>query len=1341
MKKKNGFTLIELLAVIVIIALLGSVGAIGFSSFFKTGEERYYDTLEGNVLLSGNDYFADHRDQLPAGNNISEVTLNQLIDEKYMEMIYDSNGNVCANGKVVVYREKGKYKYEVCIKCGNHNSNGRYCDNIGLNEIYVTAKTSVTGRDYDVSRNYGQTEYVSGENVTIYLSMDESIEVSKYTILNTRDKNSVVCDVSGGNECERELGKSGSYRITAYDESNKEISTRYINVKIAKGGSPFSLTGEDLYTIDTNSCSNNNKTKKVKINIIQGTPGEEYKLIEYKINDGEYKSADRLVIEEELESGHYKVDFEVTNHANDVSLGSFEFDVAYTINLSYESDNTKGEHQVVKGQTYNYLYEQEKGEKLPEIKKVSGTDVEIKWYKGNTLINPDEDIVTDDCTFTLLGKTSVPVPSDDIINGAYCKSEEELKYIGSDIPLTNDAPDHVTFINTSASTVGPHTVKARVDTPLYSWSDGTTGDKEFTCTIGKGDNPITIVDNQVWQTTASSNSKNNTFTGASNAAGEVTYSIVSQTPGTHFSMASGATTPTITMQGGTTSGSYTVVIRASAAGNANYNPGYKDMSTNIAVGVQANPMEITTPQTWSATYATAAQNYDFTGASNAQGNVTYAILSQKNSNNETVNKFSIPTSSTPRISMAANTPVGTYNVEINVTAEGNGSYASKTSKIELEVTVGSQKCAKPTNLSVSNDGIVTWTSSSNCSGQHQVKVGNGSYQDASSGADKLDDILSESGNVTIYVKAVGDNNFAESEPISVTKEVCSANISKTDGIGTITPSQKYINGKTLTLSATVQDGYEFKNWTSGSDVISTNTSFTTSTCNINYKANAESNAYTVTYVDNLFTATSKADPGYDGISVKYEESGSYLTLNGTNTGGTFFGSSIWNYERRTIKAGDQYQVTINYISGSYTRSDTSQNARLYIELTKDGEFFDDRGDSPAAYKIINFPTSANEPTTGILTVGSNRTAANGFTFRLHEQTAGNATFTDYKIQVIVTKVHDKTVNYGAAYGTLDKPTKTGYDFNGWYTAITGGSQVTDTSVYNRKSDQTLYAHWTSHKLYLRYNGTSYGSWCGTGTKYTTDDAYYVVKQEDSSRNIQVRAFGQYIDSTTGLLNYNNKSYICFERDGYHVAPGSEWYLHGDTSKVYDHSETAYTSHGIANDAGCNLKTESTCTVRLNVRFAKNVTPTVTLSKSSGYNCINGTFKFTATANVAGKYTVSSSNTSYATVSLSSATVDANTATTITVSGKKTKEVTITVKFTPTDTYYSAISKKLTLDQGYWKGAGSYMISPAVNCKDGTAGYQICNSAGEPQSFCCKNKCSVTPYRYMTDHCNCVKPGT
>ena len=54
----------------------------------------------------------------------------------------------------------------------------------------------------------------------------------------------------------------------------------------------------------------------------------------------------------------------------------------------------------------------------------------------------------------------------------------------------------------------------------------------------------------------------------------------------------------------------------------------------------------------------------------------------------------------------------------------------------------------------------------------------------------------------------------------------------------------------------------------------------------------------------------------------------------------------------------------------------------------------------------------------------------------------------------------KSVTNGSTYGTLPTPKRSGYTFQGWFTAASGGSKITSSSTVNLSANQTLYAHWT-----------------------------------------------------------------------------------------------------------------------------------------------------------------------------------------------------------------------------------------------------------------------------------------
>lgn len=77
----------------------------------------------------------------------------------------------------------------------------------------------------------------------------------------------------------------------------------------------------------------------------------------------------------------------------------------------------------------------------------------------------------------------------------------------------------------------------------------------------------------------------------------------------------------------------------------------------------------------------------------------------------------------------------------------------------------------------------------------------------------------------------------------------------------------------------------------------------------------------------------------------------------------------------------------------------------------------------------------------------------------------------------------KSVTYASTYGDLATCTRTGYDFAGWYTAASGGTQITSTTTVSITSAQTLYAHWTVKSYTLTLNkGTGINTVSGAGNK-------------------------------------------------------------------------------------------------------------------------------------------------------------------------------------------------------------------------------------------------------------------
>ena len=83
----------------------------------------------------------------------------------------------------------------------------------------------------------------------------------------------------------------------------------------------------------------------------------------------------------------------------------------------------------------------------------------------------------------------------------------------------------------------------------------------------------------------------------------------------------------------------------------------------------------------------------------------------------------------------------------------------------------------------------------------------------------------------------------------------------------------------------------------------------------------------------------------------------------------------------------------------------------------------------------------------------------------------------------------KEVVFGAAYGELATTSRTGYTFTGWFTAASGGTEVTAATVVATASDHTLYAQWTANPYTVTFDANG-GTTPDPESKEVVFDAVY-----------------------------------------------------------------------------------------------------------------------------------------------------------------------------------------------------------------------------------------------------------
>ena len=218
--------------------------------------------------------------------------------------------------------------------------------------------------------------------------------------------------------------------------------------------------------------------------------------------------------------------------------------------------------------------------------------------------------------------------------------------------------------------------------------------------------------------------------------------------------------------------------------------------------------------------------------------------------------------------------------------------------------------------------------------------------------------------------------------------------------------------------------------------------------------------YTVTFDNNTGSGSMTAQTGSSATALTsntftktgYTFAGWNTLANNTGTayadGASYpFTASTTLYAQWTINS---YTVTFDNNTGSGTM--TAQTGSSAAALT--ANTFTKTG-----YTFAGWNTAAN---------GSGTAYADGASYPFTASTTLYAQWTANSYMVTfdgngggTPSPTSKSVTYASTYGTLATVTRTGYTFNGWFTAASGGTQVTSGTTVAITGAQTLYAQWTA----------------------------------------------------------------------------------------------------------------------------------------------------------------------------------------------------------------------------------------------------------------------------------------
>lgn len=200
-------------------------------------------------------------------------------------------------------------------------------------------------------------------------------------------------------------------------------------------------------------------------------------------------------------------------------------------------------------------------------------------------------------------------------------------------------------------------------------------------------------------------------------------------------------------------------------------------------------------------------------------------------------------------------------------------------------------------------------------------------------------------------------------------------------------------------------------------------------------------------------------------------------------------------------AGDSKTMTLSF----YAKANVS-GAKMYWRFGYGSE-----------YEALNLTTAWKKYTLTFTKKSSDGNVLHPYFSKAGTFYLNNVTLVDGSTTATLTSHESKASQYsslkatvGKKYSSLPNPTRSGYTFDGWYTAKIGGTKIT-TSTTAAAKDTIAYAHWTKDTTYIPVKTSSYNG------------HYYSVFNDDLSWNeaktVCEKMGGHLV--TIGSLNENN----------------------------------------------------------------------------------------------------------------------------------------------------------------------------------------------------------------------------
>ena len=546
MKNRKGFTLVELIGVIVILGIVLGLVSIAFVSINNHIKTTYYKEIETVLLQTAGEYYTYNQGEAPKvfGSN-AEVSIETLVNGKYVEEVKDRNGNDCT-GSVVAYKNSyDRTNYYVCLKCSDYETDNAACRGEVDYSLQMTATISDT-----------TTLYQEGSFVKDYVTLTFRTfnDVKKIHIEDENGEEVKTCNLEIENDiasCKIQIDQSGEYTAYGTSENGAKTDEKEIAIKIDKQSPSFDIYENGVLITDNQSKDATNGNIDLEINVLNIKDLESgIKSIRYSFEKDEANfqtvttPREEFTIAKNLEIGKYTLIVEIEDNVGNKETKTIEYEVYERVSIPigdvYCNDLTyNGEEQeLTKTAGTGFTFINNRGTNAGSYTVRARLNENYHWSDGT---NTDK-------TFTCEIKKATPTLTLSATSGsvdadATITFTERANVAGS---FTNISS------NTSVATVSPAS--------LTNVAANTARTVTITG-VNSGNTTITVTFTPTDTTNYNTRTATYTVTGSYKEAtvgscNNLTYNGVSQT------LASGGDNVTYKNAYGTNAGSYTVTVTA-----------------------------------------------------------------------------------------------------------------------------------------------------------------------------------------------------------------------------------------------------------------------------------------------------------------------------------------------------------------------------------------------------------------------------------------------------------------------------------------------------------------------------------------------------------------------------------------------------------------------------------------------------------------------------------------------------------------------------------------------------------------------------------------------------------